>query len=48
MSTLIEGLLNYSRVTTKAQPFEVVDLAKVAQDVVSDLHRTLRVIAPAS
>ncbi len=38
MSALIEGLLHYSRVTTQAKPFERVDLAQVAQDVVADLE----------
>lgn len=38
MQRLIEGLLSYSRVTTKAQPFEEVDLNAVVQEVVSDLE----------
>lgn len=38
MQTLINGLLTYSRVTTKAQPFAPVDLAQVAQEVMSDLE----------
>ncbi len=38
MQTLINDLLTFSRVTTKAQPFISVDLAKVAQGVVSDLE----------
>lgn len=38
MQTLIEGLLSLSRVTTQGQNFVVVDLAKVAQEVVSDLE----------
>jgi signal transduction histidine kinase len=37
MQTLINDLLTYSRVTTKAQPFHRVDLNKVANEVVSDL-----------
>ena len=38
MQTLINDLLSFSRVTTKAKPFEPVDLAKVADDVVNDLE----------
>ncbi|MGZ0187692.1 MAG: histidine kinase dimerization/phospho-acceptor domain-containing protein, partial [Alphaproteobacteria bacterium] len=38
MRTLINDLLSYSRVTTKARPFEVCDLAKLANEVVDDLQ----------
>ncbi len=38
MRTLINDLLTFSRVTTKAQPFAPVDLAVVAREVVSDLE----------
>jgi len=38
MQNLINELLTFSRVTTKAKPFESVDLAKVADDVLSDLE----------
>jgi signal transduction histidine kinase len=38
MQTLIGDLLTYSRVTSKGHPFEVVDLAEVARQVVSDLE----------
>jgi len=38
MQTLINDLLTFSRVTTKAQPFVTVDLAEVASGVVSDLE----------
>ncbi|HYE32565.1 MAG TPA: ATP-binding protein [Methylomirabilota bacterium] len=38
MQTLIEDLLSFSRVATKVQPFELVDLNKVARDVISDLE----------
>src|SRR5207249_3778366 len=38
MRTLINDLLTYSRVTTKARPFVPVDLAAVARDVASDLE----------
>jgi PAS domain S-box-containing protein len=36
--SLIEGLLQFSRVTTKAQPIVPVNLAATAQEVVSDLE----------
>lgn len=38
MQTLINDLLTFSRVMTKAQPFVSVDLAEVAREVVSDLE----------
>lgn len=38
MSGLITDLLEYSRVTTKAQPFAEVSLARIASEVVSDLE----------
>jgi light-regulated signal transduction histidine kinase (bacteriophytochrome) len=38
MQTLINDLLSFSRVTTRAQPFDVVDLNSLAQEVVSDLE----------
>jgi signal transduction histidine kinase len=38
MQTLIEDLLTFSRVTTKAQPFRSVDLTRVAHEVVDDLE----------
>lgn len=38
MQDLIENLLSFSRVTTKAQPFASVDLGVVARDVLSDLE----------
>lgn len=38
MRTLINDLLTFSRVTTKAQPFEPVNLKTIAEDVVSDLE----------
>ena len=38
MQTLINDLLTYSRVTTKAKAFMEVDLNEVAQEVVSDLE----------
>ncbi len=38
MQVLIEDLLTYARVTSKAQPFGQVDLARVAKEVLSDLE----------
>ncbi|MFC1975105.1 ATP-binding protein [Chloroflexota bacterium] len=38
MQTLIQDLLTYSRLTTHAQPFELVDLNTVASEVLSDLE----------
>lgn len=38
MSGLINALLAYSRVTTKAQPFSPVNLSDVAREVLSDLE----------
>lgn len=38
MHTLINDLLGYSRVTTKAQPFGRTDLNKIASEVASDLE----------
>lgn len=41
MSTLIEDLLTYSRVTTRAQPFGEVDLNETIRGVLSDLELKL-------
>lgn len=38
MRRLIEDLLTFSRVTTRARPFQPTDLAQVAREVVSDLE----------
>lgn len=38
MRSLIDALLSFSRVTTKAQPFGPVNLDLIASDVVSDLE----------
>jgi PAS domain S-box-containing protein len=38
MQTLIEDLLTLSRVTTRAQPFALVNLAHITQEVLSDLE----------
>jgi signal transduction histidine kinase len=37
MQTLIEDLLAYARVTSRAKPFERVDLGALARDVLSDI-----------
>ena len=41
MQTLINDLLSFSRVTTRAQPFGPVDLAAIAREVISDLEGRL-------
>ena len=38
MQSLINSLLTFSRVTTKAQPFATVNLAEMAANVVEDLE----------
>jgi PAS domain S-box-containing protein len=38
MKTLINDLLNFSRVDTRGQPFRAVNLEDVAKDVISDLE----------
>lgn len=38
MQTLIADLLAFSRLTTRAQPLETVDLGQVAKDVIADLE----------
>ena len=38
MQNLINDLLSFSRVTSKSQPFEPVDLTKVAREVTADLE----------
>ncbi len=38
MRNMIDALLNLSRVTTQAQPFQMVDLNKAMQDVLADLE----------
>jgi signal transduction histidine kinase len=42
MQELINGLLLYSRVTTKAQPFVAVDLAEITREVLSDLETRIK------
>ena len=42
MRVLIDDLLLYSRVTSKAQPFETVSLQKITEDVVSDLEARIK------
>jgi signal transduction histidine kinase len=41
MQLLINDLLQFSRITTNAQPFKPVDLGKVAREVLSDLEARL-------
>jgi PAS domain S-box-containing protein len=41
MRSLINDLLTYSRVTTKARPFVPVDLDRIATEVMSDLQVTI-------
>jgi signal transduction histidine kinase len=41
MKTMIDALLDYSRVTTKAQPFVQVDVAQIATEAVADLEASL-------
>ena len=42
MQTLINDLLAFSRVTTRARPFEPVDLNRVAAEVLSDLETAVQ------
>ena len=44
MQTLINDLLSFSRITTKAQPFKRVNLAEVASDVVTDLEGRIELV----
>jgi PAS domain S-box-containing protein len=41
MQTLINDLLSFSRVSTRAQPFTQVDLNTIAQEVISDLENQI-------
>jgi PAS domain S-box-containing protein len=41
MQTLINDLLSFSRVSTRAQPFTDLDLNSVVQDVISDLENQI-------
>ncbi len=42
MQSLIEGLLIYSRVTTKAHPFSLVNLSTILSEVLTDLETAIR------
>ena len=44
MQTLINDLLSFSRVTSKAQPFRPVNLAEVAAGVVDDLEGRIELV----
>jgi light-regulated signal transduction histidine kinase (bacteriophytochrome) len=41
MQNLVNALLKFSRVTTKAQPFKKVDLQRIIQEVLTDLETRL-------
>jgi light-regulated signal transduction histidine kinase (bacteriophytochrome) len=45
MQRLIDALLTYSRVTTKAQPFEPVNLSQIANEIISDLEIRIEQVA---
>ncbi len=47
MQVLIDDLLAYSRITTRAQPFALVDLNRVARDVLQDLETRIESTAAA-
>lgn len=38
LSNLIEGLLSYSRIKSKAKPFQLADLTKILKDSIGDLE----------
>jgi signal transduction histidine kinase len=42
MSSLVEGLLDYSRVTTRARPFEIVHIDQVLAEVLTDLEARIQ------
>jgi PAS domain S-box-containing protein len=42
MSELLQSLLDYSRITSRPSPFEPLELARIAQDAVSDLELTIK------
>jgi PAS domain S-box-containing protein len=44
MQTLINDLLTFSRVTTKAHPFVLVNLAEIASEVVNDLEGRIELV----
>jgi PAS domain S-box-containing protein len=44
MQTLINDLLTFSRVTTKARPFTQVDLSAVAREVINDLEGRIELV----
>lgn len=45
MQRLINDLLSFSRVTTRAQPFVPVDLSRIAQEVLADLEMSVELNA---
>lgn len=42
MQSLIDGLLTFSRVTTKGQPFATVNLSDIVRDVLCDLETAIK------
>lgn len=46
MRTMIDGLLEYSRVETQGESFEPVDLNTVLDDVLADLQVKLKATSP--
>lgn len=42
MRRLINDLLAFSRITTKAKPFEMVDLKQIAQEILADLEGSIQ------
>ena len=48
MRRLIDDLLAFARVTSKAQPFTRVDLGAVAREVLSDLEAAIEQAGPRS
>jgi PAS domain S-box-containing protein len=42
MKVLMENLLSYSRVSTKAEPFEIVDLGLMIESILSDLEMKIQ------
>lgn len=42
MQSQIDGLMDYTRVTTNAQPFQSVDLAEIVRGVVSDMETRIK------
>lgn len=41
LTEMIQGLLTYSRITTRGKDFNEVDCQRVVQDVIDDLHKSI-------